>query len=96
MNETGIDISNRNVALGAYEVQKILKDHGDEDKESTRGQRAVTADDFSNIRDVIESPDTIELDGKLYNGRPIIKFTKVMRFKKYGCCFSRFSAEVLI
>ncbi len=81
LNETGIDISNRNVALGAYEVQKILKDHGDEDKESTRGQRAVTADDFSNIRDVIESPDTIELDGKLYNGRPIIKFTKVIGSK---------------
>ncbi len=81
LNETGIDISNRNVALGAYEIQKILKDHGDEDKEATRGQRAITADDFSHIRDVIESPDTIELDDKLYNGRPIIKFTKVIGSK---------------
>ncbi|MBS6295908.1 MAG: peptidoglycan DD-metalloendopeptidase family protein [Dialister sp.] len=79
--ETGIDISNRNVALGAYEVQKILKDHGNEEKEATRGQRAITADDFSNIRNVIESPDTIELDDKLYNGRPIIKFTKLIGSK---------------
>lgn len=81
LNDTGIDISNRNVALGAYEIQKIFKDHGDEDKEATRGQRAITADDFSNIRDVIESPDTIELDDELYNGRPVIKFTKVIGSK---------------
>lgn len=78
MEKTGVDIRNRNVTLGAYEVQKIFKEHGNEYKEAQRGQRAVTVDDFENIIDVIESPDNVELSTKQYNGRPVLEFSKVI------------------
>lgn len=78
MEETGVDIRNRNVTLGAYEVQKIFKDHGDEVKEALRGQRAVTEADFESIVDVIESPDNIELSPDTYNGRPVLHFSKTI------------------
>jgi len=78
LQETGVDIKNRNVTLGAYEVQKIFKDHGNEDTEALRGQRAVTAEDFESIVEVIESPDDIRLSSETYNGRPVLEFSKAV------------------
>ena len=74
--ETGIDVEGFNCSLSGYEVQKILKDHGNEEKEALRGQRAITEDDFVSIPEVIQSPDAVILSPKLYNGKPVIEFEK--------------------
>ena len=76
--ETGIDVSNYNCTLRASEVRKIFDDHGDEAKENSRGQRAITENDFALIPKVIQSPDKITLSNKLFEGKPVIEFTKVI------------------
>lgn len=72
---TGINVENFNLSLGSYEVRKILKDHGSEATEAPRGQRAVVADDFAHIVDVVLSPETITRSASDYMGKPAIIFT---------------------
>lgn len=74
--KTGINVENYNCSLGANEIRKIFKDHGDEDFESLRGQRAITIADIKNIPVVIQSPDDIVLSETPYNGKPVIRFVK--------------------
>lgn len=75
--ETGIDIEGYNCTLRANEVKKILKNsHGDEQVEAMRGQRAVTKEDLMRIPNIIQSPDTIRLDKKLFEGKPVLLFSK--------------------
>ncbi len=71
---TGLDVENYNLSLGANEIRKIIKDHGDESKEASRGQRAITADDFSHVVDVVLNADSINISDKTYNGKPAIEF----------------------
>ncbi len=78
-NKTGIEAEGYNVSLSSNEIRKIIKDHGDENKELPRGQRAVTADDFLNIPKVIQSPDEIRKGQKDYDGKPVILFDKVFK-----------------
>jgi len=75
-SKTGIDVENFNCSLSAYEIRKIFKDHGDEKKEAPRGQRAITESDIVDIPKVIQSPLEIKLSPKLYEGKPVIEFTK--------------------
>ena len=77
-NVTGIDVSNYNCTLRASEVRKILKNHGQEITEKTRGQRAITPDDFELIPKVIQNPDNISLSDKLFEGKPVIVFSKII------------------
>lgn len=76
LQQTGVDISNRNVAVDSSEINKIIKDHGNEETENLRGQRAITPNDFLDIRTIIESPDKVELADGDYFGRPMIKSIK--------------------
>lgn len=75
-NKTNIDVENYNCSLSAYEIRKILKDHGNDVKENLRGQRAVTKDDISRIPEVIQTADEIVLSKNTYNGKPVISFIK--------------------
>lgn len=75
---TGIDVSDYNCTLRASEVKKIFKSHGNEETENKRGQRAITESDFVLIPKVIQSPDSISLSEKLFEGKPVIEFTKVI------------------
>lgn len=75
---TGVDVSNYNCTLRASEIRKILKKHGDETSENKRGQRAVTSADFELIPEVIQNPDNIALSEKLFEGKPVIEFSKVI------------------
>lgn len=76
--DTGVDVEGYNCALGANEIRKIFKDHGREQTEDSRGQRAITADDILSIQEIIQAPDTIRLSKKLYNGKPAIEFVKTV------------------
>lgn len=76
--ETGIDVNGYNCTLRATEIRKIIKSHGSEKTESPRGQRAIRKQDFLNIPKVIQSPDSIQLGSELYQGKPVILFSKVI------------------
>ena len=79
--ETGIDVNKYNCTLRASEVRKILKDHGNEQSEALRGQRAITEDDFVMIPQIIQNPDQIILSDELFEGKPVINFVKVINGK---------------
>lgn len=78
LKDTGINVDGYNCTLRASEVRKILKDHGNTATENKRGQRAITISDFERIPDVIQSPDRIELSQNLFEGKPVILFSKVI------------------
>lgn len=79
MDETGMDIDGYNCTIQAQEIRKILvHSHGDEAFERARGQRAITKEDIKNIPEVISSPDSISLSPKLYEGKPVIRFSKTI------------------
>lgn len=73
--DAGVDVEGFNLSLGSNEIRKILKDHGDPVTEAMRGQRAITADDFAHIADVVLSPSNIVLSDQTYNGKPAIIFS---------------------
>lgn len=54
----------------------IINEHGEEQTEKLRGQRAITENDFLKIRKIIEEPDDVRLADEEYNGRPVIHFIK--------------------
>lgn len=79
MDETGMDIDGYNCTIQAQEIRKILvHSHGNEAFERARGQRAITKEDIINIPEVISSPDSISLSPKLYEGKPVIRFSKTI------------------
>ena len=77
-NKFGIEVENYNCSLGADEVKKVFKDHGDEKEENLRGQRAVKDNDFLYIPYVFASPEKIEYVGE-YNKKPMLRFTRGQR-----------------
>lgn len=74
-SDTGVNVENFNLSLGSYEVRKILKDHGNAAKEAARGQRAIVADDFGHITDIVLNPTEITLSNQGYMGKPAIIFS---------------------
>ena len=74
--KTNIDVENFNCSLSTSEIRKIFKDHGVEEKEILRGQRAVTVDDVLKVREVLQNPEEISLSPTKYNGKPAIHFVK--------------------
>lgn len=72
---TGIDVENYNLSLGANEIRKILKSHGNEATEASRGQRAIVKGDFEHILDVVLSPTSIRRESTNYEGKPVIVFS---------------------
>ena len=73
--DTGVDVKNYNLSLGSCEIRKILKEHGNEEVESLRGQRAIVEDDFTHIVDIVLNPKIIRLSQEKYMGKPAIIFT---------------------
>ena len=74
MDATGIDLYGMNVTLRAGNVRKIFKDHGSISSEASRGQYAVTVDDFAYIPEVLENPDRIKRS--TYNGERAVLVSK--------------------
>lgn len=74
-SDTGVNVENFNLSLGSYEVRKILKDHGNAAKEAARGQRAIVADDFGHITNIVLNPTEITLSNQDYMGKPAIIFS---------------------
>ncbi|MEE1280392.1 MAG: hypothetical protein UHH95_06150, partial [Oscillospiraceae bacterium] len=79
--DTGIDVESYNCTLRASEIRKIFSNHGDEQTESQRGQRAITEDDFVSIPQIVQNPDEIRLSDELFEGKPVIEFVKTINGK---------------
>lgn len=74
--ENGIDLNEYVFTIDVYAIRHILKSHGNATKEEARGQRAVTAEDFSLIHQIVTEPDVVFYDGKNRIGRDVIQFQK--------------------
>lgn len=74
---TGIDVSGFSFMVNGDDIRHIFNSHGDERKESARGQIAVTPDNLSLLPEVLANPDRVYLSDKLdRKGRPAIYFEK--------------------
>ncbi|CAN5674822.1 hypothetical protein BH09BAC4_BH09BAC4_12500 [soil metagenome] len=74
--ESGINLTGFEFTVDIYAIRHIIKSHGNVQKEDARGQKAITAEDFSLIYEVITEPDVIFFDGKNRIGRDVIQFQK--------------------
>lgn len=74
-NAFNIESHNYNRVLRADEVEKIIKNHGDEKIEDLRGQTRIQKEDFRYIPYILSTPDTIEMTGYFEN-KPVLRFTK--------------------
>lgn len=74
---TGLDISGYSAILTSDQVRHIMRSHGKQAKEQSRGQIAVTPDNMTVIADILANPDSVArsetTDGQ---GRPAILFQK--------------------
>ena len=79
---TGVETEGMNLTLHSDEVAKIFSDHGIERKEADRGQRAINAEDFVRLIDVVSEPDEIRLSDKDRFGKPVVEFVKEVDGKR--------------
>lgn len=72
----GLDLTDYTHDLDVSGTRHTYKNHGDEKKESYRGQIAITDDDFEKIPDIINNYDSIDFGEKDKKGTPLIKYKK--------------------
>ena len=75
--EVGIDIDGFEHEISEDFKRHVLKQHGDERKESLHGQTAIKPEDFEKIPKIINSPD-ITLIGAHDGKHDLIAYTKKM------------------
>jgi hypothetical protein len=71
-NELGIDLHDYEHEISNYFIRHVIKNHGDEKREISRGNLPVTDDDFQRIPDIIEHPDYIIIGAKRNNEDRVI------------------------
>lgn len=76
-DELGIDVGGWTHSITEGDVRHIIKQHGDEETEAKRGQRAVTQQDIECLPELLEHFDNIEFSGlnELGNETFIVKKT---------------------
>ena len=55
----GIEVKNRKHTLSDNDIRHMLKQHGNQEVETKKGQIAITREDIKNIPDIINNPDEI-------------------------------------
>lgn len=82
-----LDVGGYDYALDNSSVGHIRKKHGDSKTEETRGQRAVTAEDFSRLADLLNAPDSVEDGGVSDVGQPVLRYIKEYDGELYTAAF---------
>ncbi len=59
LNETGVDVSGKSIALSSSDVAHIFNRHGDTNTEAPQGQIAITRQNFEDIIETIIEPDAV-------------------------------------
>jgi hypothetical protein len=73
---TNLDVSEYERIIDNYSVRHILRNHGNEVREASRGQIAVTQDDIARIPEIAEQADRVSIKGKTKQGRDVIGYEK--------------------
>lgn len=74
--ENGFDITGYEHDLDVSGTRHALKTHGNGKKEDSRGQIAITDEDFEKIPDVVYTPDNISFGETDAKDTPLIKYSK--------------------
>lgn len=72
---TGVNTKGRSFKLVADDIAHALKSHGQQERESARGQVAITAEDLKLLPIVLGQPSSI-VAGSTQNGRQSVRFEK--------------------
>jgi hypothetical protein len=75
-NMLGIDVSVYRHTIDVSGVNHTIKNHGNAKSEASRGQIAITEEDFVKIPEILTSPDNISHAGKDAKGNDVIRYTK--------------------
>lgn len=70
------DVTGYRHEVDAYAARHAVKQHGNPDSESARGQIALTAEDWAMIPDVLAAPDRVDYAGRTGIGREGISVLK--------------------
>ena len=74
--KTGLDVAGYEHSIDNFAIRHALKEHGDPAQEASRGQEAITREDFMRVLDIVENHDTLESAGQDAKGAPLIRYTK--------------------
>ena len=75
---TGIDVTGWVHGIDEAAIRHIIKEHGDNLVEESRGQVAVTPQDISRINEIVQNPDSIEKGDPLPNGNETVIYKKTI------------------
>jgi hypothetical protein len=84
---SGVDVSLFDYVIDRSSIGHVKRKHGDTKGESTRGQRAVTADDYAVLAAMLNAPDSIVDAGTSDVGRPVVMIEKVIGGETYFAAF---------
>lgn len=74
----GFDLSGYTRTMYSYGVNHAIKKHGNPKTEESRGQVAITEEDFELIPQIVANPDSIEFGEKNDLGDDLIKYSKII------------------
>lgn len=78
-NQTGVDITGYNAVLPSDAVRHIFRNHGNAQREASRGQIAVSPESVAQIATVLSSPDNVRLSDQTDSrGRRMLLFEKAI------------------
>lgn len=72
----GVDLTGYTHDLDVSGTRHAYKNHGNEKTEASRGQIAITDEDFEKIPDIVDDYDDIEFEEEDKKGTPLIKYRK--------------------
>ena len=85
---TGVDTRGAKKVLSAHAIRHILKNHEDNNEQSTRSQIGIVDSDFDLLNKILTNPDNV-IRGKDSNrGEPALKFIKELHSKTYTIVMS--------
>lgn len=85
---TKLDVSSFDYALDASSIRHVRDGHGDAKGEALRGQKAVTAQDYARLPELLNAPDSVVYAGvSRMAKRPLVKMTKRIDGVEYVALF---------
>jgi hypothetical protein len=84
-NMTEVNVSGYKHTIDVSSINHAIKNHGNEKSETSRGQIAITEQDFEEIPEIITAPDNISYIGNDAKGNKVIRYAK-----------KRFNAEIYL
>lgn len=73
-----LDIAGFDFVLDPSALRHVARKHGSDATEQPRGQRAVTADDYKLLPQILSAPDAIANVGTSDQGEPLIEYRKLI------------------